>query len=180
VTEDLHKLFDPLIGYVLPGLMTLYGLSFYVPVIGVWFGLAAEKETTIGGFFFVVLASLGIGLVVSGLRCLVIDEYCMPKKPQFNYANRKNDNDSALADIRSNHYVYYQFYSNTLCALVVTLFLWHHAVRPPWSTWGGVASAMIVASVVLYFSARDCLKKYDEKTKGILGLVTPPARRERE
>lgn len=176
VTEELAKAFSPLIGFVLPGLVALYGLSFQLPIIRVWFGTAAEKDTTIGGFFFVLLASLATGLVISGARCLLIDR-CMPTKPQFDYSKRGGEDvERALADIRAQHYAYYLFYANTLCALVVAFVAWQTAVRPTRTVFWLVLAGLLILDAVLFWSARDALGKYDEKTQGVLGFVKPSRR----
>lgn len=176
--EDLAKAFSPLIAFVLPGLIGLYGLSFRLPVVRVWFGTAADKETTVGGFFFVLLASLAVGLLLSGLRCLVLD-CCMPKRPTFDYSKRGSDQvERALADIRAQHYAYYQFYANTLCALAVAFVVWQTATRPAWTAFWGTLLPLIALAPVLLWSARDCLKKYDEKMHGVLGIVKPSKHRD--
>ena len=178
MSEDLAKVFTPVIAFVLPGLIGLYGLSFYLPVIRVWFGTAAEKDTTVGGFFFVLLASLATGLVLSGLRCLVLDR-CMPSRPAFDYSKRGPENvERALSDIRAQHYAYYQFYANTLCALAMAFVGWQTATRPRWTIFWETVLALVGVGAVLLWSARDCIKKYDEKTAGVLGLVKSPKRRD--
>src|SRR6267142_901717 len=172
--DDIAKFFTPIIAFVLPGLTALYGLSFHMPVVRVWFGTAADKDTTVGGFFFVVLASLAVGLVVSGIRWMLVD-WWMPQRPSFDYRKRSDEKvEAALADIRAQHYAYFQFYSNMACALVVAFVGWQTSNRPPWMTFVEAFVGVAALCVIMLVVARDCLNKYDEKTTGVLGIVVAP------
>src|SRR5689334_10606000 len=149
--DELAKFFTPLIAWVLPGLTGLYGLSFHVPIIRVWFGTAADKDTTVGGFFFVVLASLAVGLVLSGIRWLVLESEkspfrrLMPPRPAFNYEKRRDEKaDAAVADIRAQHFAHYLFYSNMAFALIAVFICWQVSVRPPWIEFAEAAVALVL------------------------------------
>ena len=176
--DDIVKFFAPVVAYVLPGLAGLYGMSFHMPIIRVWFGTAADKDTTVGGFFFVVLASLAVGLVLNGVRWLALENLLlhrwMPKRPNFNYERRKEEKaEVALADIRAQHYVYYQFYSNMVFGLIGIFVGWQTFTRPTWSSFFTAIVALTLIVWIMLVIAKDCLEKYDEKASGVLGIIEP-------
>jgi hypothetical protein len=111
-SDDLSKLFTPVIAYLLPVLVGLYGASFYAETLQGWFTTAETQQTSVGGFLFMLLAALGAGFVLSGLRCLIVDR-CMPKVPLFDHGRRADERiQQAIEHIRVQHYAYYQFYAN--------------------------------------------------------------------
>lgn len=71
--DEIPKYFGLLLAFVLPGFVGLWALSYFEPTLGQWFSTAADKDTSVGSFFFVVLASIGMGVFVSGLRWLLTE-----------------------------------------------------------------------------------------------------------
>ena len=69
--------FGRTIAFVIPGMIALYALAFFVPSLHAWFGLT--QQPTIAGFLFVVLGSIGLGVFVSGIRWRALDWLLMPK-----------------------------------------------------------------------------------------------------
>lgn len=109
-----------------------------------------------GGFLYSTIASVGIGVALSGLRWLTVDQVIA-----WTGVRRPSWDDSLLAtrldgyvQLVEEHYRYYQAYANALVAFVLAI-----AVNSEWLTsldrWGvavGVAG-------VLFASSRDTLKK---------------------
>jgi hypothetical protein len=60
--------FGPLIAYLVPGATALYGLSPYVPAVQSWFACTPGDAPTIGGFLYLTVAALAVGMTVSAVR----------------------------------------------------------------------------------------------------------------
>jgi hypothetical protein len=56
--------FGPLIAYLVPGATVLAGFSQFSPVLRSWFGAAPADAPTIGGFLYLTVASLAVGMTV--------------------------------------------------------------------------------------------------------------------
>jgi hypothetical protein len=128
------KSFDHLLAFVLPGLVVLWGYSYVDPNgLGAWFVTASTTNTSVGGFLFLLLAALGVGVFVSGVKSLVFERWfrLFPEPPPFDEKRRTESGVlEAYADARHNHYYYHLFYANMLCAAPVPS---HVACqRPPW------------------------------------------------
>jgi hypothetical protein len=164
--ETIPKYFGLTIAFLAPGLLGLYALSFFAPPVAEWLGLAAHQNVNIGGFLFALIASIGMGVFVSGLRWLVLD-WAMPKCPQLDYSKLSDPNvERAVEFARVHHYQFYQFYANTLCALVLVFVAWLSTAEPRPELWPSVGSRfllLLATCTVLFASARDCLIKHDEK-----------------
>src|SRR3972149_36386 len=100
-------------------------------------------DQSVGVFLFVLLASLSLGLIVSGVRALVIDRLLFSpgilqgkSVPEYTIDWAKVDDKklSVLVIIRDNYYRYYQFYSNTFVAIVLWTFARFFSTAPslPW------------------------------------------------
>ena len=79
----------------------------------------------------------------------------------------------ALEFARVHHYQFYQFYANTLCALVLVFGAWWWTAdpRPQWMDVGQRFGMLVSVCVVLFFSARDCWQKHEEKVKPLLHVL---------
>lgn len=159
--------FGVVIAFVAPGFVAFQAASYHMPTARAWMAAASEKEQSVGVFLFVLLASLSMGLVVSGVRALAIDNLLRFRHllrrlvvPELTLDWSKVDDKRllVLVTIRDAHYRHYQFYSNTLVALLFWAFSRAFASEPslPWQHW-----ALITAAVVaLLLSARDSLLRY--------------------
>jgi hypothetical protein len=167
--DDLSKAFGLTIAFLLPGLVGLYALSFFEPRILDWFGLAAQQEASVGGFLFVVVSSIGTGVFVSGLRWLSIDWiFGAPPAVESKQRTKDQQTEQIYQDIRIQHYQFYQFYANMLCALVLTYIAWFVTVRPVWADALIRLSVLVVAGIVLLLSARNAVHNYDRKVLNLL------------
>jgi hypothetical protein len=169
--------FGVVIAFLAPGFVAFHGASYHAPTARAWMAAAAEKEQSVGVFLFVLLASLSIGLVVSGVRALTIDKLLrlrhLPKRlvvPPLSLDWSKVDEKrlSVLLTIRDAHYRHYQFYSNTLVALLLWACARACAAGPGllWQHWTLIAAAV----VALLLSARESLLRY---VTGVQQVMTP-------
>jgi hypothetical protein len=177
--ETIPKYFGLTIAFLAPGMLGLYAVSFFAPPVADWFGLAAQQDVKLGGFLFAFIASIGMGVFISGLRWLTLD-WLMPKCPEFDYAKLGETNAQQVLEFaRVHHYQFYQFYANTFCAMVLVFSAWWWTAvpRPEWATVGARFGLLCTACIVLFLSARDCLQKHDQKVLPVLrssGLVHRP------
>jgi hypothetical protein len=108
MTEDLFtKSFDHLLAFVLTGMVALWGYVYFDPNgVGAWFKNASATETTVNGVLFLLLAALGVGVFISGVRWLLLQRAfrLFPAPPNFDEKRRRNpDIHAAVADYRHNH-----------------------------------------------------------------------------
>lgn len=172
-------LFGNVIAFVLPGFLALWVISHYDSVSREWLGIMAQKETTVGAFLFAALASLGLGIFLSGARWIIFDLVLMrllgvPPAKDLDQRQRK-DYGEAYRQIVENHYKFYLFYANTAVALVLAfLFV---GGRPGFETRDFWLFSM--AEAVLLASARDALMKCRTKIELLLGVYVPPPPKEK-
>lgn len=174
--KDLNEdSFGLLIAFLLPGFILLWGLSFTSPVVANWLTTySAEHAVAVGGFLYSTLASLALGLLISAVRWLIVDQVLQwlgIHGKGLNYG-KLNDKDvlAAYQAIVANHYRYYQYYSNSLIAVggafAVYVYdqiaLKHEAVR--WY----VYAIFVLLLIVLFSASYDTLKNMYAKMKPLL------------
>jgi hypothetical protein len=169
VKQDLQQYFGLVIAYVLPGMLGLYAVSFYVPVIGEWFGVARQQEATVGGFLFVLLASIGMGVFLQALSWAFLDRF-MPRISALDLTKRTGDVELAYQDLREQHLRYSQFYANTLIALVLVFVAWYWAAPRTHVAVLVRLGLLLLVGFVLFRAAVDALERYENKRAKLLGL----------
>lgn len=156
--QPTKQTFGLLIAYVIPGAVLLFGLSTILEVAS-WI-VSAGGEPSIGGFLYSTLASIGLGMTVSAARWLTLDSLHHAtgiKKPDWDFA-RLTCNVEAFSLLVEHHYRYYQFYSNTLLAVLVAY--------PAFRLWGNQAVspavdlAIVLLETVYFVASRDALYRY--------------------
>ena len=161
------------IAFLAPGTVGLWGIGQHVPTIREWFGATAQTQATAGGFLFVLLASMAVGLFLSGLRQEILDRLFLGKvlkirRPVLD--EKKLTRPDVLAAVRfsaENLYRYYQFYANMAFALTFAYVAWL-AHDWGWSPWRVVGfGSLLLSIVVLIMSATYSLKRYHESLEGI-------------
>jgi len=157
--------FGLLIAYVIPGFVTLLGVSTFSPTVASWISSGGELPT-VGGFLYVTIASVGAGLTVSTVRWLVIDwihHRTGTHQPDWDFG-RLPERVQAFDVLIEIHYRYYQWYGNMIVA-VLSLGIMRTVV----SGWSLSGSLMIAAVVALFTAAsRDTLRKYYRRVDGVL------------
>src|SRR4051794_18362904 len=64
---------DPL-GIAEHGFIAFDATSYHLPTAHTWMTAALGNQQTVGVFLFVSLASLSLGLIISGVRAITIDQ----------------------------------------------------------------------------------------------------------
>ena len=161
--------FGLLIAYLLPGGIGLFGVGQLSPEIQTWLGTAALTSVTIGGFLTVTLVAVGVGLLASTIRWLVIDSFHHRtgiKPPRWEFA-RLAEQVEAYEFLVEVHYRYYQFYANSLVAMSFAYFAWRS--RTGYGLTLRLSDGALLAVIILFVAAsRDTLRKYYERAGSLL------------
>jgi len=163
------KNFGVIIAFLLPGFIFLWGLSYSSRTVASWIAKSSTSDTpTVGGFLYSTIASLALGLLISAVRWLFIDSSLrwFTALPDLDFGKLKEkDNFYAFQGVVENHYRYYQYYSNTLIAVILSFgtYVSYGPERPSLTLWIGVP----VIVIVLYFASRDALSKYHKRAAEI-------------
>ena len=153
--------FGPLVAYLLPGATVLLGMSPFSPLVRSWFAISSEGTPTIGGFLFLTVASMGVGMTVSAIRWLIIDtlhRLTGLSPPPLDFS-RLGPNVEAFGLLIEIHYRHYLAYSNEAVALVIAYISYRVSLGRT-LTLGWIDALFVVLEVVFIISSRDTLKKY--------------------
>jgi hypothetical protein len=158
--------FGVLIAFVAPGFVAFAAASYQLDVPKAWMAAASDKEQNVGVFFFVLLASLSFGLVVSGIRALVIDRLLRWRRLgqhallplNLDWSKVDDKKLTLLVTVRDNFYRYYQFYANSLVSLILWLIArtFSDAPRLRWPFW----VIAVLSAIALFLAARDSMQRY--------------------
>jgi hypothetical protein len=127
------------IAFVAPGFLGLIAASYHSPLAAAWLSAAVDRDQNVGVFFFVLLASLSLGIVISGIRALALDSVYKRGVYVVHYArilrhfilepieiprihfDQLVDTDrlNSYETIVEAYYRFYQFYANTFVALLI-------------------------------------------------------------
>jgi len=175
VTDLSGKNFGLLIAYVLPGFVTLWGLSGISPTIDAWLRPAPTIPAGIASVVFVLLASVTAGMAVGALRWAVIDSlhhHTGLTRPDWDDANLSGRVD-AFDTVVEAHYRYYQFYANM--AVAIPLVFASHLIHTG-NPGGVILAATLVLEILFVATSRDTLRKYYARSARLLGSL-PRAQR---
>ena len=119
--------FGALIAFVAPGFVGLFAIAYQLPSVDKLVAEASKAEQNVGVFLFGLLASLSVGLAVSGLRSLFVDiainfllkKICNVTDSVIQWKNFDLPSLTKLLTLRDNFYRYYQFYSNMAVAMIL-------------------------------------------------------------
>lgn len=171
-SDIIDRNFGVVIAFWLPGFLLLWGLTYSFPGLGALLPNSIGAEApTIGGFLYVTLASLAVGLVISAVRWMVIDwllhHVFGPRESILDFGKLRNTEAYAVFQgAVENHYRYYQYYSNTLISVLAALITYLFIKGPctiSWPIWVGLA----VTCLALFLASRDCLNKYYKRIEQI-------------
>jgi hypothetical protein len=165
------KNFGVIIAFLLPGFILLWGLSFSSDVVSSWLTRSsAENSASVGGFLYATLASLALGLLISAVRSVVIDTAfrCVGiRDPGLDYGKLKDkDTANAFNEAIENNYRYYQYYANSLVAMVTAFgaYCFKEPGCANWKLW----IVGIGITLVLFVTSKDMLTKFYQRAHNIL------------
>lgn len=170
--------FGPLIAYLIPGAVVLFGFRPIIPVLQVWFAATPPTAPTIGGFLYLTMSALAVGMTVSAIRWAIIDTlhaWTGLRLPPLDFS-RLGQNVAAYNLLIEIHYEHYLFYGNmsVATALAYGAFRMHIGMFKPWG-WLDIGVATL--EVIFLVTSRDCLKRYYCRGQQLLNAVPPTTRR---
>ena len=161
--------FGLLISLLLPGFIVLLGLAHHSTTIQTWIGTAVPDAPSLGGFLYLTIAAIFAGLVVSTIRWLLVDTIHWLtglKQPNWNFA-KLSDRQEGFAMLIDVHYRYYQFYANSMVALVFFgISRWLVTGISGWELAAGVA-----IEALFFAGSRDTLRKYYRRVDALLAAT---------
>ncbi|MEO1529709.1 MAG: hypothetical protein AAFX06_30190 [Planctomycetota bacterium] len=167
--KDLSRSnFGIVIAYLLPGLIGIAAASQHFAVVQMWLrGPASDEAASVGGFLFAAFGALLLGLLFSTARWLVLDAIhhrtgVKPAKRDFSLLQA---NLEAYRMIEENHYQYYQFYGNSLVAVVIG-YASYRVTNPSAPSMTDLVAAAV--ALLLFLGSRDTLKKYYARVQALM------------
>lgn len=169
--DILNRQFGLVIAYLLPGFIALAGVAPLSPLVASW--LHADQTEGYGAPIYALLAATAVGMVVSCFRWFLVDRIFVltgGTAPSFN-ARALQQHPTAFNFLVESHYRYYQFYANTLVAVI-----WTYSI----SRWFRSSLHLTVATdfgvlilcAVLFVGSRDALSKYRNRSRELVELAT--------
>lgn len=119
--------FGLLIAYLLPGLVALFGLSYWIQELRDLFDAFLTGGSNIGLFLLVALASIATNLQVTLIRWAIFEEWICRRyslKPE-DFKDMSNEGKfSAFRGAVDEHYRYHQFWGCMAIALPILFIGW--------------------------------------------------------
>ncbi len=162
--------FGPLVAYLLPGATVLLGVSPFSPLVKSWFAVSPDGTPTIGGFLFLTVASMGVGMTVSAIRWLIIDtlhRLTGLALPRLEFT-RLGPNVEAFALLIDIHYKHFLYYGNEAIAVAIAYVCYRVNLGPTVSV-GRLDVFFVVLEAVFFIVSRDTLCKYHVRSHQLLG-----------
>jgi hypothetical protein len=161
--------FGPLVAYLVPGATVLWGLRPYSPELQHWFAATPPEAPTLGGFLYLTVAALAVGMTVNAVRWVVLDSIhartgLLPPDLDF---SRLAGREQALALLIDIHYKHFQFHGSMFIATAMA-YLSHRASTGFVGQMGGFDVGVVALEVVFFLASRDILRKYYRRTEQLL------------
>jgi len=162
--------FGYVIAFLLPGLICLYGLSFWFKEVPAILQPTSNPESSLGPSLVFLLLALAIGLFVSAGRWLLYEKFLCKDKcfaPQHFQRLRTPDQLTAFKAVVDEHYRYHQFFGGMTLAIVPGFGAW---VRFHYSSCWRLAlacAATIALEALLIKAGVDSYCKYIDRANDI-------------
>jgi hypothetical protein len=175
MVRELDKQFGLIIAFLLPGFVGLWGITYINPTIRSWFVSSANLNATVGGFLFVILGSLAIGLIFHSIRYFILDNRLFKeinnKCSGLDISKLNSEKREQFFSIAvENHYRYHNYYGNMAIAIVfaysvrclgyiiIKMYFWTNCLSILKEILLSILSIALV--YLLIRSSKDCFNKY--------------------
>lgn len=162
--------FGLIVAFIIPGFIGLAGLAPLVPLVGEWLQPVNLGAFGIGPTIYALMAATAVGMILSCLRWLVVDhvlEWSGIRDAAIDFRQFGNHLE-AFDYLSDNHYRYYQFYANTLVAILVAYPI-DRLLRTSPVLGTPTDIGIFFLSVVLFLGSRDALSKYRSRASQLVG-----------
>lgn len=167
--EVSQKNFGLLIAYVVPGLVALWGVSYFSETVRMWLTTANESSPSVAGFLYVTLASLAAGLALDAIRSVTIDQFhhlTGVQTPNLDFSDFQAKF-WAFNQIVESHYRHYQAYAHMCLAVPALLTARLVASGEELNMW--LIACCLILELVLLVVSRETLKTYYTRASHLLG-----------
>jgi hypothetical protein len=167
--EVSQKNYGVVIAYIVPGLVALWGVSFFSDTVKLWLTSADGAQPTVAGFLYVTLASLAAGLTLGAVRSMTIDplhHWTGVEAPNLDFSDFQAKF-WAFNQLVESHYRYYQFYAHMSLALPGFVFARILAQGAPSDL--AYLAPCLALEVALLTVSRGTLKTYYARVSHLLG-----------
>lgn len=160
--------FGPLVAYLVPGATALWGLTPHSATLRSWATTAPADAPTIGGFLYLSLAALAVGMALSAVRWAALDRVLHrlgAGTPPRDFS-RLGAHVAAFSLLIEIHYRHYLFFGNMVVATAVAyagIRLGPAAPPPGWIDLG-----VLLLEGIFLAAARDTLRKYNDRGRQLL------------
>lgn len=154
--------------------MALWGFAPFSPTIESWLRGTTTNSPTVGGFLYVTIASVALGLVINALRWLTIEKihnHTGIEYPEWDFS-RLQPQLGAYSTLVEFYFRYHEFFGNVLIAITFTYFVWR-GHNPGWRLLPADL-AYVLAACLLWVAGRDTLRKYYQRSAALLCDPLPP------
>lgn len=172
--EISNRNFGLLIAYLIPGFIAVWGASFAVPEIQLLLLGPASDGPTLGGFLYVTVGSVAAGMSANATRWAILDtihHYTGLVRPAWDDA-LLHERVVAYEWLVENHYRHYQFYGNTLFAVIFAYLCWQGSLVGLGYEFGWLDSTIGVLSLILAAGSRSTLARYYRRSESLLGSIS--------
>jgi hypothetical protein len=162
--------FGLIVAFLIPGFIGLAGFAQLMPIVGEWLRPANSGDFGIGPTIYALMAATAVGMIISCIRWLTIDHLLLWSgipAPAWDFRQLQNQLE-ALDYLSDNHYRYYQFYANTLVAILWT-YLVNRLLQTSSLLGFGTDLGVAFLCVVLLLGSRDTLSKYRVRASQLIG-----------
>jgi hypothetical protein len=165
--------FGLLIANVLPGLVTLFGLSYFLPELRRLFDTFLNGESNLGLFLLVALMSITASLLVTLVRWYIFELHLCRKihlNPDDFDGLSGTGKITAFRAAVDEHYRYHQFFGSMTIALPVLFLGWALGNSIFDETWTGIVSTTIflLLEILTFYAAYMGYVSYVERSKHIM------------
>jgi hypothetical protein len=173
--------FGYLIAYLLPGLLGLYGASYWIPEVGTTLQPITSANAAVGPSFLLLVIAVGMGLCLSAARHFLLAKFfyerilgyeCLPGDLYKSSDSTKLAWHRALAE---EHYRYHQFYGGSAVAVLVMFVGWLvHGHLHLTFQFLYMSLGFVFAEPLLERSSADAYGQYVQKCKALASA--PPTK----
>jgi len=168
--------FGYIIGFLLPGIVAIYGLGYVSGDVASLLKPATAPEATLGPSLLLLLAALTVGMVVTAIRFIVFEKcICRNHKFQDGFFEKLGTGEK-LASFRAavdEHYRYHQFFGGLSVALIPLYGGWI------WKNHVGLSACKVLAAlgtwalleVLMVYCASNGYEKYVDRANRIVAGV---------
>jgi hypothetical protein len=165
--------FGLVIAFLLPGVVLLYGLSFWSGDVERLFATFLTAQSTLGLFLMVILAALALGLVITVPRYFFFECFiCRHHRIESALFSKLcvSETLTAFRAVADEHYRYHQFWGGLVVVSPVLYVGWlrAHVAQLSWLAVLGTALGFVIFELFMGAAAALAYRQYGARGTEIL------------